>query len=107
MANLSDAEVLAKVRQAAEACARDYSARPTDPAAICARVALAMVEQVEWHRAEEEGCTMTAAQHMSEARKVFGAAARSTYAERYSCMAGAHSESASRILSALRAAVGE
>lgn len=74
---------------------------------ICARVALAMVEQCEWHRRETESCTMTAAQHMREARGTFGAAARSPYAERYACMAGAHSEAADRILSALRTAVGE
>lgn len=108
---MTDREVLAKVRQAAEwVCAdRDFSPDGVelDSEAITARVALAMVVEFEWNQREQESCTMTAAQHLSNAQKVFGVAARSTYAERYSCMAGAHSESASRIMSALRAAVGE
>ena len=86
---MTDAELLAKVRQAAAALLRAHAvviarraAVPADETmAISARVALAMVEQWEWHQG------------------VVGMDSR--------FRAPAHAASAARILSALRAAVGE
>lgn len=97
---MSDAEVIAKVRAAAEetlSCAVSWepearllgNVRAADVAA-CARAALALAEQWEWHRE----CL---SRDYSTAR----------YALRAAGYVEAHQEAADRILAALRKAVGE
>ncbi len=88
---MTDTELIAKVRAAAELVrdGHDFGADGVelDGAAICARAALALVEQFEWH-------TVSARQFRL---------LRSEGAKRE---AAAHEESAARILASLRKAVG-
>lgn len=89
---MTDAELAAKVRAAAESAASS----PMNSEAIAGRVALAMVEQWEWHRDEREACL---------------SATRDTVTNvdlRLACQAAAatHLAAMDRIAAALRKAVG-
>ena len=109
---MTDAEVLAKVRQAAEwVCAdRDFSPDGVelDSEAITARVALAMVEQVAWLQAAAIEANATAVHYQQRAAEQHGAFAPAAAGEhRYFAMAAAFDKTREMVLSALRAAVGE
>lgn len=109
---MTDAEVLAKVRQDADRLLRSHIlyANNTDThARLCqtARVALAMVEQWEKSQADAATCQSAADNHLAYTTGLYGGMAPSPYADRYRSIADTHRGHASRILSALRAAVGE
>lgn len=93
---MTDAEVLAKVRQAAEACLHTPTmGGEVRPVAISARVALAMVEQYEEDKAQQAIFEARADEERTDMGAWYGGAAK------------AYQHAAARIMSALRAAVGE
>lgn len=96
---MTDEQIIAKVRAAAEQLGAMFDGATDNVGVTCARAALALIEQREWHVAEEARHRELRLQHQDDGHPVWSA---EEYAKQ-----NVHGVAAAALLAAIEKAVGE